>query len=196
MMKTGSIHATAAGRKRRLPAAPTKPKAKHFGLGSCCLRPITPRPLTDLKKSREATLECSQTRQCLVAVECNSRPSGTADLPSHPLGQKSNNRCKPGRSSNTVSLGWRPPVATTSLPGAPTSTKTPATPFDIRHFPLSALCVPVAKNLCFIRATRSTFGSLAQSQSKSVQVSPTQSNPVQPGQTMQKTPAVNRAATK
>ena len=125
MMKIGNNHATAAVRRGRLPPAPAKPKAKHFGPGSCCLRPITPRPLTDLKKSREATLECSQTRQCLVAVECNSRPSGTADLPSHSLGQKSNNRRKPGRSSNTVSLGWRPPVATTS-PAAPSRTR-PAT---------------------------------------------------------------------
>jgi len=50
------------------------------------------------KACREATLECSQTRQCLVAVECNTRPSGTADLPSPFPGQKTNYRCNPGPS--------------------------------------------------------------------------------------------------
>jgi len=50
------------------------------------------------KACREATLECSQTRQCLVAVECNTRPSGTEDLPSPFPGQKSNYHCKSGPS--------------------------------------------------------------------------------------------------
>jgi len=86
MMKIGINHATAPGRIRTLPPAPAKPEAQRFGFDPCCLRPTASRPLNGLKKSREATLECSQTRQCLVVVGCATRPSGTADLPLHSLG--------------------------------------------------------------------------------------------------------------
>jgi len=119
MMKIGINHATAPGRIRTLPPAPAKPEAQRFGFDPCCLRPTASRPLNGLKKSREATLECSQTRQCLVVVGCATRPSGTADLPSHSPCQTPQPQRKPPLSHSSFAR----PQSSATVQASPSQSK-------------------------------------------------------------------------